>query len=125
MAVDAYVHPNCDKTLLGAGLSLITTAVFEASARPGAQKVLVILISGNPTDDIRTPSRYLRDHGVVIFVVAIGNKVNKAKLTAIVSSPPEDKFIMSDPSLLNKQLVPLVQNIRQGKYYGVILKVCN
>lgn len=114
-AVDGYTRPSCSQTLLGSGLSLVTTAIFEASARPGAQKVLVILVSGTPTDDIRTPSRYLRDHGVVIFAVVIGTKVDKAKITTIVSSPTEDRLLVTDTVGINRQLIPLVENIRQGK----------
>lgn len=113
--VDGYTRPACAKTLLGSGLSLVTSAIFEASGRPGAQKVLVILVSGNPTDDIRTPARYLRDHGVVIFAVVIGTKVDTSKIATIVSSPSVDRLLVADPAGINNQLIPLVQNIRQGK----------
>lgn len=113
-AVDEYQYQECEKKLLGEGLSFVRKVIFDESARPGAQKVLVVLVAGASEDDVRAPSRDLRDHGVIIFAVAIGNDADKKQLTEIVSSPPKDRLMIADSQKMIQQLAPVVQNIRQG-----------
>ena len=117
-------YPGSTEKLLGEGLVAAKQTVFDVSARPGAHHVLVIIAAGNSTDDVREPSRVLRDSGVVIFCVGIGGEVDMTQLRDVVSYPEEDHLVHINRSdQVEAMLSPTVQNIRKGNQPLLTLKV--
>ena len=107
-------NPSSDGNFMGRGLKAVKEKVFEVSARPGGHQVLVVLVTGKSLDDVQAPSRILRDEGVKIFCIAIGDKVDVDQLRDIVSVPEEDHLAATSSEQLGKLLSPMVQNIRKG-----------
>lgn len=50
--IDKIKHPNQGKRNLGKALESVNRDVFKSSGRSGAQKILVVITSGNSTDII-------------------------------------------------------------------------
>ena len=107
--------PISDGNFLGQGLMTAKRSVFDVSARPGGHQVLVILAAGKSKDDTTVPSRTLRDNGVTIFGIGIGNKVDVNQLRDIVSAPEENNLAITNLEDLENLLSPTVQNIRKGE----------
>lgn len=108
-------NPSSDTNFMGRGLKTVKEKVYEVSARPGGHQVLVVLVAGKSLDDVKAPSRLLRDEGVKIFCVGIGDKVDVEQLRDIVSVPEEDHLAAASSGQLGNLLSPMVQNIRKGK----------
>ena len=106
--------PYSDGNLLGKGITTVKESVFDASARPGGHQVLVVLAAGQSLDDVKAPSRALRDNGVAIFCIGVGDKVDINQLRNIASSPVEEHLATTTPEKLGNLLSPVVQNIRKG-----------
>ena len=107
-------NPSSDGNFMGSGLKTIKEKVFEVSARPGGHQVLVALVAGKSLDHVQAPARVLRDEGVKIFCVAIGDKVDVDQVRDIVSVSVEDHLAATSSEQLGKLLSPMVQNIRKG-----------
>ena len=107
--------PSFEKNALGKGLKATKENVFDITARPGGRQVLMVLAAGKSDDDTKMPSRALRDKGVNIFAVGIGNNVDVNQLRDIVTLPEEEHLTQSTVENLDKLLSPMVQNIRKGR----------
>lgn len=108
-------NPSSDGNWLGKGLGTVKENVYDVSARPGGHQVLVVLAAGKSLDDVKAPSRDLRDKGVAIFCIGIGDKVDVNQLRDIVSAPEEEHLTTVSSDQLERLLSPMVQNIRKGK----------
>lgn len=60
-ASSALLHINTD------------VMTVQKGARPGVSKVVVVLTNGGGMEDAAAPAQQLRDNGVVVFVVVIGD----------------------------------------------------
>lgn len=71
----------------GAALLHIHSEVLTASkgARPGVNKAVVLLTDGSGGDDAAVPAQKIRDNGVSVFVIGIGD-VQKDRLVQIAGS---------------------------------------
>lgn len=58
----------------------------QKGARPGVSKVVVVLTNGGGMEDAAAPAQQLRDSGVVVFVVVIGN-AERDTLLGVAGSP--------------------------------------
>ncbi|KAG8442860.1 hypothetical protein GDO86_011609, partial [Hymenochirus boettgeri] len=85
---------------IGAALTFTKDTVFVPSKdcriNEGVKQYLVLITAGNSTDDVSIPAQTLRDRGIDIFAVGIGN-ICKNQLTQITGSP-EKKYIVRDSS---------------------------
>jgi len=80
--------------------------------------VLVLLTDGRAslgTDSVITPSELLREDGVNIFVVGIGQKLNKNELN-IIASDPDEHHVVSSKTFVGVN--SLVGNIQESSCYG-------
>ena len=107
-------NPSSDGNFMGRGLKTVKEKVYDVSARPGGHQVLVLLVAGKSLDDVQAPSRVLRDEGVKIFCIAIGDKVDVDQIRDVVSVPEDDHLAATSSEQLGKLLSPIVQNIRKG-----------
>lgn len=99
-AVDAITYPDSRLSNMGAGLSLIASDVFNTyAARPGAQRVLVLLTASKSQDDIEVPSHALLTNAniVKIFSIGVGTEYSLGQLRES-SSDPDSSFVVTYPS---------------------------
>ena len=108
-------NPGSGENVLGKGLRITKDRVFDVSARPGGHQVLMVLVAGKSNDDTRFPARALRDKGVTIFGIGMGDNADVNQLRDIVTSPEEEHLARAKSEDLEKLLSPMVQNIRKGK----------
>ncbi|XP_022810428.1 cartilage matrix protein-like, partial [Stylophora pistillata] len=79
-------------TYTGAALSTIRTHLFSM-AREGIPKILIILTDGKSEDDVSGPSKSLRDEGVHIVSIGVGNAVYSE--LADMASEPDNKNVFN------------------------------
>ena len=58
----------------------------QKGARPGVNKVVVVLTNGGGVEDAAAPAQQLRDNGILVFVVAIGD-AQRDMLLRVAGSP--------------------------------------
>ena len=113
------------------GLTRTDLALLEAHAslfgnpdhgvRPkelGVPRVLVLLTDGKAslgTASVITPSELLHEDGVNIFVIGIGQRLNKNELN-IIASDPDDHHVVSSKTFAGVNY--LVGNIQESSCYG-------
>lgn len=90
---------------MGAGLSLVTTGLFNSdAARPNATRVLVVLTASKSQDDIEVPSHGLLTNGKVnIYIIGVGTEYSLGQLWEI-SSDPDSSFVVTYTSGENLSL---------------------
>ena len=89
------VKPHTGK-YTGQALALAKEGLFDTGHRPDALDVLVLMTDGPSSDDVTTPARSLRDFGVKIIAVGIGNQIDKSQLRDIASDPDEEHMFTAD-----------------------------
>ena len=95
-AVDAIIYPGSLLSNLGAGLSLVSSGLFNSdAARPSAIRILVVLTASKSQDDIEVPSFVLLTNiNVNIFIIGIGTEYSLGQLREI-SSDPDSSFVVA------------------------------
>ncbi|XP_010115992.1 PREDICTED: von Willebrand factor A domain-containing protein 2, partial [Chlamydotis macqueenii] len=58
----------------------------QKGARPGVNKVVVVLTNGGGMEDAAAPAKQLRDNGILVFVVVVGN-AQRDTLLRVAGSP--------------------------------------
>lgn len=58
----------------------------QKGARPGVNKVVVVLTNGGSMEDAAAPAQQLRDNGILVFVVVIGD-AQRNMLLRVAGSP--------------------------------------
>lgn len=134
--LDAIGSVPYEPGLTGTDLALLEAhaSLFRSSdhgVRPkelGVPRVLVLLTDGKAskgTASVVQPSELLREDGVNIFVIGIGQQLNKNELD-IIASDPDDHHVVSSKSFAGVN--SLVRNIQEGSCYGesfsVLFCVC-
>lgn len=108
-----------DLALLEAHASLFGNPDHGVRAKElGIPRVLVLLTDGRAslgTGSVITPSELLRGDGVNIFVIGIGQRLNKNELN-IIASDPDDHHVVSSKTFAGVN--SLVGNIQESSCYG-------
>ncbi len=101
-------------------LHVLQSLTVGKGARPGVNKAVVVLTDGTSAEDAAVPAQKIRDSGVSVFVIGIGN-IQQEVLFRIAGS--EDHMI-SVPSydVLKYSEDVLVQMVCAGKELNDILK---
>lgn len=88
-AIHKVNYEQGQKTNIGASISYVHKKMFIVSngARPSAPKALILITDGESQDNVNTPSKQLRDDGVTIVCIGIGNSFNRAQLINIATDP--------------------------------------
>ena len=108
-----------DLALLEAHASLFGN--LDHGVRPkelGVPRVLVLLTDGRAskgTASVVQPSELLREDGVNIFVIGIGQQLNKNELN-IIASDPDGDHVVSSKSFAGVN--SLIGNIQESSCYG-------
>ncbi|KAJ7333869.1 hypothetical protein OS493_015962 [Desmophyllum pertusum] len=74
-------------TNIGAGLRIVKSKLFDLTSRRNVPHILIVLTSGKSTEDVLVPSKALRDSGVTVFCIGIGNMYNVKELDGMATDP--------------------------------------
>ncbi|XP_078342465.1 uncharacterized protein LOC144628269 isoform X2 [Oculina patagonica] len=91
-AIDSMSYPG-GGTYTGKALNDAANSLYNnASVRDNVPKALVVITDGVSTDNVTQSARLLINHGVVVYVAAIGRDVDHSQLTEIAHGKPEHVF---------------------------------
>ena len=101
-------------TYLGGGLKLANDDLF-AKAREDAKQILIVLTDAMTYDDIKAPTKAIKDRGVEIYSVGVGIRQDD-KILAEMASSPKSEHVTSTPKRanLNDVLRTIKQKICKG-----------
>lgn len=113
-AIDSLKYTGTS-TNIGAGLKLAKSQLFDITSRPNVPHILIVLTSGKSTEDILAPSKALKDSGVNVLCIGIGNRYDKKELDDISTSPDAGHVLSGDATKLGKTIREIRRKICQGK----------
>ena len=102
--------------MAGNALALAQNALFEKRKHAGT-KILVLILSGVPADDVVQPSKTLRDKGVIVYGLGAGDNFGKEQLAFLVTPTVERHAWISDMSQLGNVLPALENQFVAGTRY--------
>ncbi|TNN51746.1 Collagen alpha-6(VI) chain [Liparis tanakae] len=95
-AVDALSYQT-GGTETGEAITYLQENYFteEAGSRASQRvpQIAVVITDGDSTDDVMAPAKSLRQHGVIVFGIGVG-EANRKELESIANRPP-DRFLSS------------------------------
>ncbi len=106
-------------TLTGDALNRTRTELFSM-ARDGLPKVLVVLTDGKSQDSVTVPSRHLRDIGVHIISVGVGDAVY-SELADMASEPDSENIYNVTFASLGNLIGSLLDSVCKGEQYFSML----
>ena len=86
------ICPTGQGSLTGKAIKDSWNQMFSAVPR-GRKSKLVLLTDGPSNDDVKVPSKWIRDNGVELFVIGLGKGYDETQLRDMASLP-SDKHIM-------------------------------
>lgn len=114
------VKPHSGK-FTGQALKLAKDGLFGAVHRADALDVLVLLTDGPSSDNVMAPARSLRDMGVKLITVGIGDHINKRQLANIASDPDDDNMFITEFD----NLQPLIAKVQKAACVGMKQNLTN
>ncbi|XP_048588340.1 uncharacterized protein LOC5512415 isoform X2 [Nematostella vectensis] len=94
-------------TRTGEALKMAKSQLFGASMR-SVPKVLIVLTDGRSSDKVEAPSKALKDEGVVIFAVGVGDQIDPSELNVMASDSKSDHVFKAKFKELDR-LVDLIK----------------
>ena len=77
-------------TAAGKALTFALEQVFGRRSRPNAQKVVLVITDGESLQDsVTEPARRLRENGVEIFSIGVGDEINLLELQDMATDPDQ------------------------------------
>lgn len=104
---------DAGSTLTGDALNRIRTELFS-TAREGLAKVLIVLTDGESHDSVTVPSRRLRDTGVNIISVGVGEALY-SELADMASEPEGENIYNVTFASLGNLVASLVDSFCKGE----------
>ena len=111
------VKPHSGK-FTGQALRLAKDGLFLPAHRNDALDVLVIITDGPSNDNVMGPARSLRDMGVKLISVGLGEHLNKRQLANIASDPDQENMFLADFDSLE----PLIRKVQKAACVGKRVK---
>ena len=116
-AVDGIQYVG-GSTNIGAGLRLVKNKLFDVTSRQNVPRILIVLTSGKSTEDVMTPSKELRDSGVTVFCIGIGNMYDAKELDQIATDPDAGHVLTTDVTQLGLIIKAIKGKICKGRKLG-------
>ena len=114
---DKITYPGAGaRCTAGKALRLAKDALFPKSKRKEASKILVLLISGESTDDVTSPAAELKAAGVTSLVIGMGQSVSQPQVDSISSSSDYQLTNVEYATLLTITPV-VVDKIKNGEVH--------
>ena len=95
---------------IGAGLELVKSKLFDLTSRADVPRILIVVTSRKSIGDVLGPSEALRDAGVALFCVGVGNEYDLKELEEIATDPDSSHVFTADVTQMG-----LVVKAIQGK----------
>lgn len=112
-AIDNITYPG-GGTYTGKALNEAATRLFQNGlARGQGRKLLVLITDGVSTDDVYQPALSLRNDGVLVFVVGIGEDLDYSQLNQIAGGNQEHVFT-ADFNVLEEIVNPVRGQMCKG-----------
>lgn len=118
-------------TNIGAGLQLVKNKLFDVTSRQNVPHILIVLTSGKSTEDVTAPSKALRDSGVTVFCIGIGNMYDTKELDQIATDPDAGHVLATDVTQLGLIIKAIKGKICKGRNFRMftierenIMSVC-
>ena len=96
-AVDRIRHRG-GSTQTGRAMDFLRTDFFTTQAGSRANQrvpqIAVVITDGESSDDVVVPARRLRQHGVIVFGIGVGETINLQELEDIANLP-RDRFLLT------------------------------
>ena len=102
-------------TDIGTGLNLVKSDLFDSTSRQYVPHVLIAIISGKSTGDVAGPAKALRDAGVTVFCVGVGNNFDLKELDEIATDPDSDHVFTADVTELGLVVKAIKGKVCDGK----------
>lgn len=130
-AIDAIVFPG-KRANLGKALHVVRQAVF-AHARLRLPNVLVIMTDGIPDDEAMLPAQYLKDMGLTLLVLVVGDHYYEREVREIASGQEilalnfdlSGKAVLAQSAICKGsvafKLFPSLYFKKTGQMYGFLL----
>lgn len=99
---------------IGSAMTKAHDMLFSGS-RMGVPRVLVVITAARANDDIINPSKRLRNDGVVICAVGVGNDFDRSQLEMIASKPVHEHVFSGDTYQSSEITGVLKNDLCQGK----------
>lgn len=115
-AIDNIQYPT-GGTNIGIALNLARTGLYGRSARPGIPNMLIVLTDGKSSDSITAPAQRLRDTGVTIFAVGIGNGYEIGQLRDMATDPDSQHVYKADFNNLDTVIKSIKDRACMGKLF--------
>jgi collagen type XXI alpha len=113
---------NTPAGTIGKGLQLAWYMFNGPTGRRHVAQVLVIVTSVTSADDIMTPSQHLRNAGVEIFTIGVGNDFSQSEVLEMSSLPTFlHIFHVKDFGDLGKRAQLIIDRIVRSKYRQLII----
>lgn len=108
-AINEIKYPK-GRTFTGSALDSARVDIFERTGRPDTPNILVLMTDGQSEDPVIEPAQKLRDAGVIIYAVGVGNNYVMAELNIIATDPDSEHVLTADFSNLD----PVVKRIKDS-----------
>ena len=105
----------------GNGLNRIRSELFPM-ARSGIPQILIVITDGQSQDSVTIPSRSLRNMGVHIMSVGIGNAVY-GELANMATDPDNENIFRANFSSIHDLVGSMIENTCKGNFLLCFLNV--
>ena len=119
-AIDDMKYPG-QNTNTGQGLTTARTELFGKGSRPGVPNMVLVLTDGKSSDSVDEPAQKLRDSGVTIYSVGIGNNFEVDELNAMATHPDSDHVFTADFDAMGTIVNAIKGQMCKGKWSLVLL----
>lgn len=102
-------------TNIGAGLRIVKSKLFDVTSRRNVPHILIVLTSGKSTEDVLVPSKALRDSGVTVFCIGIGNMYNVKELDGMATDPDAGHVLLTDVTKRDLVIKAIKSRVCKGR----------
>ena len=100
---------------IGAGLELVKSKLFDLTSRPDVSRILIVVTSGKSTGDVLGPSKALRDAGVAVFCVGVGDEYDLKELDEIATDPDSGHVFTANVTQMGLVVKAIQGKVCKGK----------
>ncbi|EDO26650.1 predicted protein, partial [Nematostella vectensis] len=112
-AVDKMPYPK-GSTYTGRALQYMNDEIYRKATRVGVPNILIVLTDGKAHDSVAEPAKALRDIGIEIYSIGVGESYDKAELDAIATDPDASHVFSVDFKNMNSIVSTLDARICTG-----------
>ena len=108
-------------TDIGTGLELVKSKLFDLTSRPDVPRILIVVTSRKSIGDVLGPSEALRDAGVAVFCVGVGNEYDLKELEEIATDPDSGHLFTADVTQMGLVVKAIQGKVCKSKNLKLIL----